>query len=485
MRIELRDIHKYYGPVKANAGISLTIRSGTIHGILGENGAGKSTLMKILAGFSRKTRGTVSLNGSPMTYKTPAQASRLGIGMLYQEPLDFPVLSVLENFMVGLTGNISDRNTPHRQIFEQLAKDLGFNLPPNAIVKNLTIGERQQLEILRLLGLGIEVLILDEQTTGISSMQREALFKALEQLASEGKSIVLVSHKLEDIEALCDSVTVLRLGRVSGEMSKPFDTNTLLEMMFGILPVQPTCVETQPGKTVLVMDCVTATGGRAGLKKCDVTVRQGEIIGLAGLEGSGQGLFLRLASGLVQPKQGAVFLQKSKMNGKDYHAFKHAGVTFLPTARLEEGLIPGLNIAEHFALQNRKGFYVNSPEAFKQAKKSIEKFRIKGQPVFPVESLSGGNQQRLLLSFLSDDPVLLLLEKPTRGLDMKSALWVWEHLQKFCAGKTSILFSSSDLEEILMMAHRVWVFFNGKIVKDTMISDTDIHELKSAIAGII
>lgn len=127
MRIELRDIHKYYGPVKANAGISLTVRSGTIHGILGENGAGKSTLMKILAGFSRKTRGTVSLNGTPTSYKTPAQASRLGIGMLYQEPLDFPVLSVLENFMVGATGNISDRNTPHRYIFEQLAENLGFN----------------------------------------------------------------------------------------------------------------------------------------------------------------------------------------------------------------------------------------------------------------------------------------------------------------------------------------------------------------------
>lgn len=485
MQIELRDIHKYYGPVKANAGISLTVRPGTIHGILGENGAGKSTLMKILAGFSRKTRGTVHLNGTPANYNTPAQASRLGIGMLYQEPLDFPVLSVLENFMVGATGYISDRSTSYRHKFEGLAENLGFNLLPNTIVKSLTIGERQQLEILRLLGLGIEVLILDEPTTGISSMQREALFKALKQLASEGKSILLVSHKLEDIEALCDSVTVLRLGKASGEMSKPFDTNTLLEMMFGILPVQPICVDTQPGKTILVMDRVAATGGRTGLTKCDITVRQGEIIGLAGLEGSGQGVFLRLASGLVQPKQGEVFLQKSKMNGKNYHAFKRAGVTFLPAARLEEGLISGLTIVEHFALQNRKGFIVNWPEASQYAVKCIEKFRIKGQSGLPVESLSGGNQQRLLLSFLPDDPVLLLLEKPTRGLDMESAVWVWEHLQKFCSSKTSVLFSSSDLEEILMMAHRVLVFFNGTIVKDTMVSKTDIHELKSAIAGII
>lgn len=486
MSIELCDIHKHYGPVKANNGITLSVKPGRIHGVLGENGAGKSTLMKILSGYSQKTGGTILVDGFPVDFRTPAQASKLGIGMLYQDPLDFLLLSVLDNFVLGQTSGILDQKNYFKKIFEQIADNFNFTLHPDDLVKNLTIGERQQLEILRLLALGIQVLILDEPTTGISSIQKETLFQALKKLASEGKSILLVSHKLEDIEALCDIVTVLRHGMVTGEMDKPFDTKCLLEMMFGIPPGLPSRSRIKPGKMVLVMKNVSASGGRSGLNNCNIIIRQGEVIGLAGLEGSGQGVFLRIAAGLKQSSSGSIYLSGQKMEGKDYHTFKRAGVTFLPASRLEEGLISGLNIAEHYALQeHHKSFYLGWFDAIQKAKKGIESFRIMGAPELKVESLSGGNQQRLILSFLPPDSILLLLENPTRGLDVESVHWVWQYLHTYCARSTSIVFSSSELDEILTVADRVLVFFDGTVIKDVGTGETDIHELGRAIAGKI
>lgn len=484
MWIELRDIHRYYGPIKANFGVNLTIEPGVIHGILGENGAGKSTLMKILAGYSQKTSGTILVDNSPVDYRTPADALELGIGMLYQDPLDFPLLSVLDNFMLGLTDGIVNKNKTFRKVFEKLANSFDFSLHPDASVKRLTIGERQQLEILRLLAQGIQILILDEPTTGISSLQKETLFQALKKLALDGKSVILVSHKLEDVEALCDKITVLRQGTVAGDMEKPFRTKTLLEMMFGVPPVSPSRTRPKIGKVILEMRRVSATGGRTGLRNCSISIRQGEVIGLAGLEGSGQDVFLRTAAGIKQPSRGSIYLKGLKMNGRDYHAFKDQGVSYLPASRLEEGLISGLNIAEHVSLLDRqKGFFLRREAAFKKAEKNIAKFRIKGEPESAIESLSGGNQQRLLLSFLPVDPVLLLLGNPTRGLDMDSMRWVWQYLHQYCIHDTSIAFSSSELDEILMVADRVLVFFDGLIIKDTRTDQTDVHELGRAIAG--
>jgi simple sugar transport system ATP-binding protein len=484
MWIELRGIHKYYGPIKANYDVNLTIEPGVIHGILGENGAGKTTLMKILAGYTRKTSGTILVDQYPVHYKTPAQASELGIGMLYQDPLDFSLLSLLDNFMLGQTTGIVNQKKTFRKIFEETANSFNFSLKPDTFVKHLTIGERQQLEILRLLARGIQVLILDEPTTGISSLQKETLFQSLKKLASEGKSVILVSHKLEDVQALCDKITVLRQGTSAGEMERPFTTNTLLEMMFGEPPLLPMRTRKKTGEIILEMNQISAPGGRTGLKNCDITVCQGEVVGLAGLEGSGQDVFLRIAAGIKPPSRGSIYFKGVNMNGRDYHVFKNQGVTYLPASRLEEGLISGLNIAEHISLLDKqKGFFVRRRDAFQTAKKKIAKFRIKGDPDSNIESLSGGNQQRLLLSFLPDVPVLLLLGNPTRGLDMESVLWVWQHLHQYCEHKTCIVFSSSELDEILMYADRVLVFFNGVVIKDVRTDLTDAHELGRAIAG--
>jgi ABC-type uncharacterized transport system ATPase subunit len=484
MLIELQNIHKHYGPVKANNGISLKVLPGRIHGILGENGAGKSTLMKILAGFSQKTSGSILIDGRPVHYRDPAQAAELGIGMLYQDPLDFPLLSVLENFVLGQTEGISGRKKAFRKKFIDLAESLNFALDPDAAVKILTIGERQQLELVRLLALGIQVLILDEPTTGISSTQKTILFDSLKQLAAEGKSIILVSHKLEDVETLCDELTVLRQGRVTGAMVRPFDAHRLMQMMFGAPPLPPGRIAVSPGSDVLVMRNVSGVGGRSGLKDCSIVVRQGEIVGLAGLEGSGQDTFLRVAGGLQPATMGSILLAGRTMDNRHHHAFKRQGVTFMPASRLEEGLITGMSITEHFALQqNHNSFMVKWRAAHNLAVERIENFRIKGTPDSRVDDLSGGNQQRLLLSFLPQDPILLLLENPTRGLDVESVVWVWQHLQAYCRRMTSIVFSSSELDEILMVADRILVFFNGRIIKDLESVRTDVHELGMAIAG--
>lgn len=484
MVIALRNIHKVYGTLRANNGIDLTIEPGMIHGLLGENGAGKSTLMKILAGYIPKTSGQIQSDGDPVSYSTPEQASQLGIGMLYQDPLDFPELSVLDNFRLGQPTGFLENRSVFLEHLIQLSNKFKFNLSASALVKTLTIGERQQLEMLRLLALGIQVMILDEPTTGISSEQKEILFLALKKLAQDGKSIILVSHKLEDVEALCDRVTVLRQGKVTGELSKPFDANRLLQMMFGTMPVAPSRLGSTPGEVLLSLNRVSATGGRSGLENCSVTIRHGEVVGMAGLEGSGQGVFLRIAAGLKKPAKGDLVLGGTKVIGGSYHFFQRSGVSFLPGTRLEEGLIEGLSIAEHFALQDtQSGFFVPWADALNKAERRINTFRIKGTPHSAVESLSGGNQQRLLLSFLPKSPRLLLLENPTRGLDMDSATWVWRHLLSYSQKNTSIIFSSPELDEILMVADRVLVFFEGRIVMDVRTDETDAHALGSAIAG--
>jgi simple sugar transport system ATP-binding protein len=484
MRLELVDIYKHYGAVKANDGVSLTVAPGELHGILGENGAGKSTLMKILAGFTARTSGSIRVDGKPVDYRTTAEAAGLGIGMLYQDPLDFPQLPVIDNFTLGQIGAISLARNAFRARFIDLAESFHFSLNPDAPVNSLTVGERQQVELLRLLALGIQLMILDEPTTGISANQKEVLYSALRRLAAEGKSVLLVSHKLEDVEALCDRVTVLRLGRVTGAMVRPFDTAQLLKMMFGTPPATPTGCAQPTGNKVLVLDRVSCQGGRSGLVDCSVAIRQAEVVGLAGLEGSGQDVFLRVAAGLKPPQAGSIHVCGEPMRGYNYHIFNKLGVFFLPSARLEEGLIPELTIAEHVALlEKRRAFRVPYKAAAEDAALRIERFRIKGRPQTPVEELSGGNQQRLLLSFLPPDPRLLLLENPTRGLDLESVNWVWQHLQSYGRKGACIVFSSPELDEILMVADRVLIFFDGRIIMDVAAAGTDVQKLGKAIAG--
>lgn len=483
MEIELRSISKHYGSVRANDEISVSFQPGTIHGILGENGAGKSTLMKILAGFTQKSGGAMVGDGALLEFGSPSDAIAAGIGMLYQDPMDFPSLTVLENFILGQDRHFSCRAACRRR-FEALRERLDFPLDAEQTVRSLTVGERQQLEMLRLLAHGARVLILDEPTTGISSLQKQMLFSALKRLAAEGRTVILVSHKLEDVETLCDRVTVLRRGRAVGTLARPLDPEVLLAMIFGVPPKPFSRSYLSPGETLLAMDRVFVRGGRSGLKNCTVNVRKGEVVGLAGLEGSGQGLFLRAASGLLKPFRGEVRLEEETLNGKGYWAFRQRGGAFLPADRIDEGLAAGLTVSEHYAIGDpSQGFILNRNSALARAEALLERFRIVGTPESLVERLSGGNQQRMLLSFLPENPSLLLLENPTRGLDIESAQSIWRHLLAFARGGTGIVFSSTELDEILEVADRVLVFFEGAVVLDVPTDQTTVQDLGRSIAG--
>jgi simple sugar transport system ATP-binding protein len=464
MNVELRAIYKTFGTVRANVGINLNVPAGTIQGILGENGAGKSTLMKVLSGFIRADSGEIILDGSPVTIHSPADAIRYGVGMLHQDPLDFPPMRVIDNFILGREGGLLPNRIEAARDFKRLAGQFGFSLNPDSYVDSLTVGERQQLEILRLLWLGARVLIFDEPTTGISAAQKENLFAALRLLAEQGKTVLFVSHKLEDVEGLCHHVAVLRQGYLVGEAKPPYSTKSLVEQMFG---KSISVGERNPcagGGSTLNLKKISVEDYRLKIRDVSLEVCSGEVIGLAGMEGSGQGLFLRAVAGLVRTVGGRVVAGGNDLTGKSHHAFKRQGVAFLPAARLEEGLVSGLNLTEHFVLSEAPdSFFVDWEQGKALARKRIADFNIKGAPATPVESLSGGNQQRALLSLLRDPLALLLLEHPTRGLDIESTIYIWSKLKERCKQGTSILFISSDLEEVLQYSDRVLVFFSGRV----------------------
>jgi len=464
MHLELRHIHKHFGAIHANNDISLTVESGTIHGLLGENGAGKSTLMKILAGLIHRDAGEILLDGRAVVFQNPAQALRAGIGMLHQDPLDVPPLSVLDNFLLGRAdGLLQDRAGALAEL-KHLSAQFGFDLDPTTPVAALTVGERQQLEIVRLLARGARILIFDEPTTGISLPQKIKLFETLRTLARQGMTIIFVTHKLQDAEDLCDRVTVLRHGKVMGEVTRPFTSDQLVRLMFGQSFDTRARPPIEPGAPVLEVRDLCVGDYRLRVPHIHLQVRAGEVIGLAGIEGSGQRLFLRACAGLDRPLAGDIWIDGEPMTGQPYEKFLARNVVYLPAGRLEEGLVPGLDLTEHFILAQRtREFFINWRAAQAMAQARIAQYNIRGTPHSRVEELSGGNQQRALLALLPEDLCLLLLEHPTRGLDIESTLWVWSQLLERRQRGTAIVFASADLDEILEYSDRILVFSGGRV----------------------
>ena len=484
MRVELRTIHKTFGNVHANNAIALTIPAGTIQGILGENGAGKSTLMKILSGFIKADEGEILLDGQPVAIHSPADAIQQGVGMLHQDPLDFPPMRVIDNFILGREGGLSTGLSSAEKDFVTLAEQFSFKLDPEAYVDSLTVGERQQLEILRLIWLGARVLIFDEPTTGISAAQKDKLFAALRLLAEQGKTVLFVSHKLEDVEGLCGRVAVLRQGLLVGEAQAPYTTRQLVEMMFGKAISVGDRNPCGKESVVLHLDRMSVEDYRLKVRDVSMEVRSGEVIGVAGMEGSGQGLFLRAISGLIRTVGGSITIEGQNLTGRSYHTFKNHGVAFLPAARLEEGMVPGLTLTEHFILaEQAEGFFINWDKGQQLAQARIQEYNIRGTPISTVESLSGGNQQRALLALLRVPLSLLMLEHPTRGLDIESTIYIWKKLKERCQQGTSILFVSSDLEEILQYSDRVLVFFSGKVTPPLAAAQLTTEKLGELIGG--
>ncbi len=524
MRLEIHNISKSFGPLKANDHISFTFEGGRIYAILGENGAGKSTLMKILSGYQSASSGQIIIDSNPAQINSPHHAIAHGIGMLYQDPLDFAPLTVLENYIEGKPFTFLMRRREAEADLLARCKILGFNLNPHAMVESLTVGERQQLEIVRLLSLGVRILILDEPTTGISAEQKSQLFQTLKNLAREQNMIViLVSHKLADVEELCDEVLVLRRGKLVGYRSLPCETDILVEMMFGKRISTTTPQPLYTDKPILKIHKLSVPARLFTIQNINLEVREGEVIGLAGLDGSGQVEFMRTVAGLGRPtwadqltaivalvgmwwvfgkildessavlnlariaililvlgpmlktlylyiRQRANNDQNTQimLNGKNigwrgYRDLLERGIAYLAAGRLEEGLVAGLTLVDHSALAERSSLpHVNWLRAWRRTKQAITDFSIKGRPFSQIQTLSGGNQQRVSLSLLPTNLRLILLENPTRGLDVESAGHIWSLLLNRRKQGTAIIFSSPDLDEIIDYSDRILVFSSGQ-----------------------
>ncbi|MFW2335684.1 ABC transporter ATP-binding protein [Ilumatobacter sp.] len=484
MSLALRDIHKAYGPVRANDGVDLTVGAGELHGLLGENGAGKSTLMKVVSGFIEADRGSVTLHGEELRLRSPRDAVQAGIGMLHQDPLVFGPFSVLDNFLLGSPGGLRLDREAGAVALAEAADRYGFAFDPHALARTLTVGERQQLEIARLIWLGARVLILDEPTTGISATQREQLFAVLRRLAEEGMIVIFVSHKLEEIEQLCDKVTVLRDGKVVGHRDMPTPTDELVELMFGQVFVESDRPSVDVGDVALELDRITLSDRLITVPELSLQVREGEVLGLAGLEGSGQRTLLKACTGLIRPDTGEIRLAGVDLTGHGYRHHRATGVHYLPAGRLEEGLVAGLTITEHFELASeRTSFFVDWRGAEREAAADIESHFIKGSTDSTAESLSGGNQQRLMLAMMPDEIRLLLMEHPTRGLDIESAEWVWSQILARRASGTAIVFASADLDELLRYSDRIAVFFAGRVIGVVDAATSGVDELGHLIGG--
>jgi len=484
MALEIRDIHKRFGPVRASDGVTFTVDEGSLHGILGENGAGKSTLMKILSGFYEADSGAVVLDGEVLRLRSPADAIDAGIGMLHQDPLVFLPFTVLDNFALGSPGSVRlDRSAAEAEL-KRVSGELGFEFDPERLVRDLTVGERQQLSITRLLWLGARVLIFDEPTTGISASQRIQLFDTLRTLAAGGMIVLFVSHKLEEVEALCDSVTVIRRGKVVYEAEMPVTSETLVEKMFGNVFVEEERTAVPLGDVMLRIEGATLSEGTTRIEGLDLEVARSEVVGLAGLEGSGQRTLLRACAGLVQPESGSFTVDGVDLTHASYREHLAAGVHYLPAGRLEEGLVQGISIAEHLVLaSDEKAFFVDWKAADTRAGAEIDEYSIKGRPSSSAEELSGGNQQRLLLAMIPDEVRLLLLEHPTRGLDVESAAFVWTRLLERREHGTATVFASADLDELLNYSDRIIVFFAGSVFAIRNAAEIDGEELGYLIGG--
>ena len=329
------------------------------------------------------------------------------------------------------------------------------------------------------------VLILDEPTTAISASQRSLLFATLRKLADAGLTVIFVSHKLEEIEQICDRATVLRSGKVTGEVELPVPASDLVRLMFGknIVPEERTTVAL--GDTVVELSNVNAAERLVTLQDASFQASAGEVIGLAGLAGSGQQTLLRVCAGQRRPDSGSIKLHGEDVTAAGYNQRLALGIHWLPADRLGEGLVEGLSITEHFALagDTPQGFVVDWDGARDEADTKITHFSVKGTTDSTPESLSGGNQQRLLLAMMPDHIELLLMEHPTRGLDIESAEWVWHQILERRNDGTAIVFSSADLDELLRYSDRILVFFAGEILRELAAAETDTEELGYLIGG--
>jgi simple sugar transport system ATP-binding protein len=475
--LRARGLSKRFDGVLANDEVDFEVRRGEVHALLGENGAGKTTLISMLCGHYRPDGGVIEVHGAPRRFGSPRDALRAGIGVVYQDLRQVERFSVVENVVLGTSVRASPAA---EQRVRELCRELGFELDPRAIVSTLSVGERQQLEIVKLLFRGASILILDEPTAVLAPQQSEQLFAALERLASDGNAIVFVSHKLREVTAAASVVTVLRHGQVVA--NRPVADAAPEELARLMVGDESTgTVQTRPGtpgEGVLELEHASWEGARRPLHDLNLVVRAGEIVGVAGVSGNGQVELAELAAGLVSPSGG------TRRSG--------AGVVaFIPEDRIATGLVGPMSIAENLAFRRFDRQPMSTPlwlrggQLRDHARKLIDRFRIPTRnPRARVASLSGGGLQRVIVAReITESPDLLIAAQPTRGLDVVSAQAVRAQIIAARESGAGVLLVSEDLDELLELCDRIVVMLGGRIVAEVPRGEASRHGLGRYMTG--
>lgn len=491
--IEMRGITKRFGAVTANKGINLSIPANTIHAIVGENGAGKSTIMKILYGFYHADEGKIFIDGQRREIRNPHDAIALGLGMVHQHFMLIPPMTVLENIVLGAEpGNALkiDFKTAAEQI-NKLSKDFGFDIDPHKRVEQLSVGQQQRVEVLKALYRGARILILDEPTAVLTPQEVEEFFKILRSMREQGKTIIIITHKLNEVLALSDNVTVMRDGQVVGE-TRTAETSApeLARMMVGrdvLLRIEKP--EAEPKDVVLSVKNLTS-GSK--LKGVSFEVRAGEIVGIAGVEGNGQTELIEILSGLDRASEGSCLLNGSDVVKLSARQIKELGIAHIPEDRHRRGLLLEFDLADNTILgtQYRKPpvtslGLLDEKAVTDKANRLIRDFDVRPPNAeLPARALSGGNQQKLIIGREFDlHPKLLLVSQPTRGVDIGAIEFIHRKLVELRDSGAAILLVSAELEEVLSLSDRVLVMYQGRIVGEVDPQKVNQEEIGLMMTG--
>ncbi|HET4913381.1 TPA: ABC transporter ATP-binding protein [Streptococcus pneumoniae] len=495
--IEMRDITKVFGGFVANDKINLHLRKGEIHALLGENGAGKSTLMNMLAGLLEPTSGEIAVNGQVVNLDSPSKAASLGIGMVHQHFMLVEAFTVAENIILGseLTKNgVLDIAGASKEI-KALSERYGLAVDPSAKVADISVGAQQRVEILKTLYRGADILIFDEPTAVLTPSEIDELMAIMKNLVKEGKSIILIAHKLDEIRAVSDRVTVIRRGKSIETVEIAGATNAdLAEMMVGrSVSFKTEKQASKPKEVVLSIKdlVVNENRGVPAVKNLSLDVRAGEIVGIAGIDGNGQSELIQAITGLRKVESGSIELKGDSIVGLHPRQITELSVGHVPEDRHRDGLILEMMISENIALQtyykepHSKNGILNYSNITSYAKKLMEEFDVRAaSELVPAAALSGGNQQKAIIAREIDrDPDLLIVSQPTRGLDVGAIEYIHKRLIEERDNGKAVLVVSFELDEILNVSDRIAVIHDGKIQGIVSPETTNKQELGVLMAG--